>query len=342
MWLITGAAGFIGAHLCRRLLDEGIPVVGVDSLDDYYSPALKRARLHQLIGSGREGFTFHHLDLADRDATLDLLQRTPAPVVVHLAAQAGVRLSIHRPQAYVQANLVGFANVLDGCRRLREAGHLEHLLYASSSSVYGGDERLPFDVHDPSTANHPVSLYAATKRSNELMAHAYAHLYDLPSTSLRFFTVYGSWGRPDMAYWRFAEAILDGRPIQLFGDGSALRDFTYIDDVTGPLIAVARHPARGDAGYAPSAPDPATSAAPWRIMNVGYGGQATVLEMIAILERHIGRAARIERLTQSPGDVPATRADASDLRALAGDVTPTPLEQGLGRFVAWYRSWRQD
>ena len=344
MWLVTGAAGFIGAHLCRDLLRDGLDVVGVDSLDDYYDPQLKRARLRHLVSPAArrpDAFTFHQLDLADRDATRELFERVRPEVVVHLAAQAGVRLSISRPEAYVQANLVGFANVLEGCRRAREAGVLAHLLYASSSSVYGGDDRLPFDTHDPYAGNHPVSLYAATKRSNELMAHAYSHLYGLPTTSLRFFTVYGGWGRPDMAYWRFAEAIVEGRPIELYGDGSAVRDFTYVDDVTAPLARLARQPTLPDETYDPALPDPAGSGAPWRVVNVGYGGQASMTELIRLLELHLQRPARVHHSATSPGDVPSTRAEAADLRRLVPGVTPTPLEQGLRHFVDWYRAWRE-
>jgi UDP-glucuronate 4-epimerase len=327
--LVTGAAGFIGAALCDRLLARGDEVVGVDDLNDYYDVALKEARLARL--TGRPGFAFERLDLADRDATAALFRGGGCEVVVHLAAQAGVRYSLERPDRYVAANLVGFANVLEGCRHARAA----HLVFASSSSVYGLNARLPFAERD--NVDHPVSLYAATKKANELMAHAYAHLFGLPCTGLRFFTVYGPWGRPDMAAFLFARAILEGRPIKVFNDGRMQRDFTYIDDVIDGVVRVIdRPPPRPDSNAAVT---PATSPAPWRIYNIGNHRPVELLRFVQVLEGALGRKATIELAPLQPGDVIATAADIADLARDVGFAPTTPIEEGVRRFVAWYRSY---
>jgi UDP-glucuronate 4-epimerase len=327
--LVTGAAGFIGAALCERLLARGDAVVGVDNLSDYYEVTLKEARLARL--EGRPGFAFERLDLADRAATAALFQRHAFDVVVHLAAQAGVRYSVEHPERYVDANLVGFANVLEGCRHAR----VQHLVFASSSSVYGLNAKLPFAERD--TVDHPVSLYAATKKANELMAHAYAHLFGLPCTGLRFFTVYGPWGRPDMSAFLFTRAILAGRPVKVFNDGRMLRDFTYIDDaIEGVVRVIDRAAPRTD----PTAPtSAATSSAPWRIYNLGNNRPVELLRYIEVLEDALGRKAVIELAPMQPGDVVATAADIADLEEAVGFAPVTPIEEGIRRFVAWYRSY---
>jgi UDP-glucuronate 4-epimerase len=327
--LVTGAAGFIGAALCERLLARGDAVVGVDNLSDYYEVTLKEARLARL--EGRPGFAFERLDLADRAATAALFQRHAFDVVVHLAAQAGVRYSVEHPERYVDANLVGFANVLEGCRHAR----VQHLVFASSSSVYGLNAKLPFAERD--TVDHPVSLYAATKKANELMAHAYAHLFGLPCTGLRFFTVYGPWGRPDMSAFLFTRAILAGRPVKVFNDGRMLRDFTYIDDaIEGVVRVIDRAAPRTD----PTAPtSAATSSAPWRIYNLGNNRPVELLRYIEVLEDALGRKAVIELAPMQPGDVVATAADVTGLEREVGFAPTTPIEEGLRRFVAWYRSY---
>ncbi len=327
--LVTGAAGFIGAALCERLLARGDQVVGVDNLNDYYEVALKEARLARL--TGQPGFAFERLDLADREATARLFRGGGFDVVVHLAAQAGVRYSVERPERYVDANLVGFANVLEGCRQAR----VRHLVFASSSSVYGLNAKLPFAERD--NVDHPVSMYAATKKANELMAHAYAHLFGLPCTGLRFFTVYGPWGRPDMSAFLFARAILEGRPIKVFNDGKMQRDFTYIDDVIeGVVRVIDRTPPQSD----PTAPvSPATSPAPWRIYNIGNNRPVELLRYIQVLEAALGRRAIIELAPLQAGDVVATAADIADLEREVGFAPATPIEEGVRRFVAWYRSY---
>jgi len=327
--LVTGAAGFIGATLCERLLARGDEVVGVDNLSAYYDVALKEARLARL--AGRTGFAFERLDLADRGRTAGLFGAGRLDAVAHLAAQAGVRYSVEHPEQYVDANLVGFANVLEGCRR---AG-VEHLLFASSSSVYGLNAKLPFAERD--NVDHPVSLYAATKKANELMAHAYAHLYGLPCTGLRFFTVYGPWGRPDMSAFLFVRAILDGRPITLFNDGRMRRDFTYIDDIVeGVVRLIDRPPPRRDPAAAVT---PATSTAPWRIYNIGNNQPIELMRYIRVLEDALGRKAQIEFAPLQPGDVVATAADIADLARDAGFRPVTPIEEGVRRFVDWYRAY---
>jgi UDP-glucuronate 4-epimerase len=325
--LVTGAAGFIGFHLCRALLGRGVPVVGVDNLTPYYDPALKRARLAELRALA--GFRFEPLDLADRDTTAALFAELRPRRVVHLAAQAGVRYSLEAPLAYVDANLAGTANVLEGCRHQG----CEHLVFASTSSVYGGNTKLPFKETDP--VDHPVSLYAATKRANELMAHTYAHLYGLPTTGLRFFTVYGPWGRPDMAYFSFAEAIRAGRPLRLYNHGAMRRDFTYVDDVVDAMIRLLDVP---PAPLDRSAPDRST--APFRIYNIGNHTPVALRDFLAILEDRLGARAVVEEAPMQPGDVEATCADVDALAAAVGFAPSTPLAAGLARFVEWFDDWR--
>ena len=303
--LITGAAGFIGFHLASRLLKEGYRVVGVDSLNNYYDPLLKEGRLEILRRDPQ--FRFIKADLADRAVTAALFAENHFPVVLHLAAQAGVRYSLENPDAYVDSNLTAFANVLEGCRH----NGCRHLLFASSSSVYGANTKLPFSVHD--NVDHPVSLYAATKKSNELMAHAYSHLYRIPTTGLRFFTVYGPWYRPDMALYKFADAIVGGQPIKLFNHGDMRRDFTYIDDVVEAILRLIDHIPQGEAAWSGDAPDPGTSSAPWRIYNIGNNKPAELMSVVALLEKALGRTALKEMLPMQPGDVQATFADISDL-----------------------------
>ena len=330
--LVTGAAGFIGYHVARRLLEAGRTVVGLDNLNAYYEPALKEARLAQL--SAFPGFHFEKRDLADRDAMAALFAAHRFPEVVHLAAQAGVRHSLVDPQAYVDANLVGFANVLEGCRH----HGCKHLLYASSSSVYGANTKLPFSTAE--NVDHPLSLYGASKKANEGMAHAYAHLFGLPATGLRFFTVYGPWGRPDMAMWLFADAILEGRPIKLFNRGAMRRDFTYIDDVVEAVVRLIERPAQANPEWSGDRPDPATSSAPWRLYNIGNNKPVEVTEVVRLIEEALGRKAERELLPMQPGDVPETYADVNDLEAAVGFAPKTPIAEGVRRFIAWFREYR--
>ena len=329
--LVSGAAGFIGFGLARHLLAAGRPVIGVDSVNDYYDPALKQARLREL--GIHPHFIFHRLDLADRSATEKLFGSRRFPRVVHLAAQAGVRYSLQNPHAYLDANLAGFLNVLEGCR----ASGTQHLIFASSSSVYGANTRLPFSVHD--NVDHPISLYAATKKANESMAHAYSKLYGLPATGLRFFTVYGPWGRPDMAIFIFTKAILEGRPIRLFNHGRMRRDFTYIDDVVSAIARLIDRPPRGDPSWSGEAPDPSSSSAPWRIYNIGNNRSVEVTAVVDLIESALGRRAIRELTAIQPGDVPDTRADIDDLARDVGFRPATPIEEGIRRFVAWYRAF---
>jgi UDP-glucuronate 4-epimerase len=329
--LITGAAGFIGFSLARHLLEAGRAVVGVDSINDYYDPALKNARLAVL--NEFEKFAFHKVDLAERRAVERIFAEGEFGPVVHLAAQAGVRYSLKNPYAYLDANLAGFLNVLEGCRHRRTG----HLVFASSSSVYGGNTRLPFSVHD--NVDHPISLYAATKKANELMAHAYSHLYGLPATGLRFFTVYGPWGRPDMAMYIFAKAISEGQPIRLFNRGEMRRDFTYIDDVVeavkrviGKIPAKTGLPSSGNL-------DPSTSTAPWRIYNIGNNRPVEVPRVVTLLEQELGRKAKIELVPMQPGDVPETCAEIDNLMREVGFRPVTSIEDGVRKFVAWYRQY---
>jgi UDP-glucuronate 4-epimerase len=329
--LVTGAAGFIGSQLSKRLLDNGINVVGLDNLNPYYSVKLKEDRLAQLEGHPR--FTFARLDLADRAGMERLFAANRFDVVVNLAAQAGVRYSLKNPQAYIEANIVGFTNILEGCRH----HGVKHLVFASSSSVYGANTKMPFSVHD--NVDHPVSLYAASKKANELMAHTYSHLYGLPCTGLRFFTVYGPWGRPDMALFLFTDAILKGRPIQVFNHGRMQRDFTYIDDIVEGVVRVmGRLPAPNPA-WSGERPDPGTSYAPYKIYNIGNNQPVELNTFIATIESVLGRTAQKEFLDMQPGDVPATYADVDDLMADVGFKPATPIREGIEHFVAWYKSY---
>jgi len=329
--LVTGAAGFIGFHLCRRLLADGKLVAGLDNMNDYYDVNLKRARM--AILQGRERFRFVEQDLSDREGMASLFERERFDGVVNLAAQAGVRHSLTHPHTYVQANLVGFLNVLEGCRHHQ----VRHLVYASSSSVYGANTAMPFSVHH--NVDHPVSLYAATKKANELMAHTYSHLYRLPTTGLRFFTVYGPWGRPDMALFLFTQAILEGRPICVFNHGEMQRDFTYIDDIVEGVARVLEHVPAPDPAWDPARPDPARSSAPYGLFNIGNNQPVKLLTFIEVLEQALGKEARKTFMDIQPGDVPATYADIEDLGNAVGFRPKTPIEEGIRAFVAWYREY---
>jgi UDP-glucuronate 4-epimerase len=331
--LVTGAAGFIGFHVAQRLLSTGREVVGLDVVNSYYDPKLKEARLDIL--KRHPNFSFVKLDLADRAATRLLFAQRRFPVVVHLAAQAGVRHSLERPHAYVDANLEGFTNVLEGCRH----SGCQHLVFASSSSVYGANTKLPFSVQD--NVDHPISLYAASKKANELMAHAYSHLYRIPATGLRFFTVYGPWGRPDMAMFIFAKAIVEGRSIKLFNHGKMRRDFTYVDDVSQAIVRLIDRPPQGDPNWDGSRPDPATSSAPWRIYNIGNNRPEDLMYVVSLLEKEFGRTALKEMLPMQPGDVEATYADVSDLERDIGFRPATAIEDGIARFATWYREYHK-
>jgi UDP-glucuronate 4-epimerase len=329
--LVTGAAGFVGFHAARRLLDEGYRVVGADSLTPYYDVALKEARIAELMS--RERFALERVDLADEGAARSLFERHGPTRVIHLAAQPGVRKALTDPAPYVRSNVVAFLNVLEGCRH----GGVEHLVYASSSSVYGANRKLPFSEHDP--ADHPVSLYAATKKANEAMAHSYAHLFGLRATGLRFFTVYGPWGRPDMAVYAFTDAIARGRPIEVAHGGRVWRDFTYVDDIVEGIVRVLARPAAADPGWNPEAPDPATAGVPHRLYNIGNDSPEELNALIEHIEAALGRSAtRIER-PLPPGDVLETRADVTDLRRDVGFAPATPLKEGVRRFVEWYRTY---
>ena len=329
--LVTGAAGFIGAAVSERLLGRGDQVVGVDNLNDYYDVRLKQARLARL--QGRPGFSFQRLELADTNAVAQLFAEAQPARVVHLAAQAGVRYSLRNPHAYVGANLAAFVNVLEGCRTI----HAGHLVFASSSSVYGASTQMPFSVHQP--ADHPLSLYGATKKSNELMAHAYSHLFDLPMTGLRFFTVYGPWGRPDMSLFLFTRAILAGEPIDVYNQGEHQRDFTYIDDIVEGVVRVLDRPATRDPAWSSAAPDPGAGAGPYRLYNIGNNNPIPLLRYIEVIEATLGRKAQRNYLPMQPGDVQATWADVSDLVKEFGYAPQTSIEDGVARFVAWYRDY---
>ena len=325
--LVTGAAGFIGYHTSLRLLERGDTVLGLDSLSDYYDVSLKHSRLDRLRPYDR--FRFIHLDVAER-AILDVFQKERFDRVVHLAAQAGVRYSLINPHAYIESNVVGFLNILEGCRH----NPVEHLVYASSSSVYGANTRMPFAVHD--NVDHPVSLYAASKKSNELMAHCYSHLYGIPTTGLRFFTVYGPWGRPDMALFLFTKAILEGRAIDVFNHGRMQRDFTYIDDIVEGVVRVTDTPATPNARWSGDTPDPATSRAPYRLYNIGNNSPVQLGRLIEVLEEALGRTAQKRMLDMQPGDVAATYADVENLERDVGFRPSTSIEEGVRRFVDWY------
>lgn len=348
-FLITGAAGFIGFFLSKALLEEGASVIGIDNLNDYYDVKLKKDRLDLLIPY--DHFTFHRMDIADREAMRELFSNHRFDVVVNLAAQAGVRYSLENPDAYIDANVVGFANILEGCRATRP----DHLIYASSSSVYGMNEKIPFSTED--RVDHPVSLYAATKKSNELLAHAYSHLFHLPVTGLRFFTVYGPWGRPDMAYFKFAKAIVEGTPIDVYNHGQMKRDFTYIDDIVQGIIKLIDHPPEkstpsgntdfdidktintSDEEKSPSKTDPAK--APYALYNIGNNTSVSLMEFIETLESLLGRKAQKNMLPMQPGDVPMTYANIDPLKKVTGFQPNTELKEGLSHFVKWYEKYVQ-
>ena len=331
--LVTGAAGFIGYHLSERFLARGDSVTGLDNLNDYYSVALKHARLERL--QQRSHFRFLQADLADRDALAALFATQEFDAVVNLAAQAGVRYSLENPRAYIDSNIVGFGNILECCRQHA----IGHLVYASSSSVYGMNTRMPFSVHD--NVDHPVSLYAASKKANELMAHSYSHLFALPTTGLRFFTVYGPWGRPDMALFLFTRAILAGEPVQVFNEGNMLRDFTYIDDIVEGVVRVTDQPARPNPHWDPATPDPGTSSAPYRLYNIGNNAPVSLNVFIEAIESSLGKTAKRKLLPMQPGDVPATCADIDDLFEAVGYRPTTEIGEGIDRFVTWYREHMQ-
>lgn len=331
--LVTGAAGFIGYHTSERLLARGDEVVGLDNVNDYYDPTLKEARIARL--SAKPGFRLFRMDLADRDGVARLFREERFDRVINLAAQAGVRYSITNPHAYIESNLVGFINILEGCRHTG----VQHLTYASSSSVYGANTAMPFSVHQ--NIDHPVSLYAATKKANELMAHTYSHLYGLPTTGLRFFTVYGPWGRPDMAMFLFTKAILEGQPIDVFNHGKMQRDFTYIDDIVEGVIRTSDHTAEPNPAWNSDAPDPATSKAPYRIYNIGNNNPVELMYLIETIEKSLGRVAEKRMLPLQPGDVPATYANVDALVRDVGFAPQTPIETGVANFVAWYREYFQ-
>ena len=329
--LVTGAAGFIGYHLSKRLLQEGLDVIGLDNLNDYYDVQLKKDRLAQLTPSPR--FAFVYLDLADREGMKKLFEQQRPTVVVHLAAQVGVRYSVENPHAYVDSNLVGFIHILEGCRH----HGVRHLVFASSSSVYGANTRLPFSEHH--SIDHPVSLYAATKKANELMAHAYASLYQLPCTGLRFFTVYGPWGRPDMALFRFTKAILEDNPLEVYNHGKMKRDFTYIDDIIEGIHRIIHKTPAPAPTWDGCNPDPATSYAPYRVYNIGNNHPVGLMEFIQILEAAIEKKAKINFLPLQAGDIEATYADVDDLMADVGFAPSTSPQEGIARFVEWYRNY---
>jgi UDP-glucuronate 4-epimerase len=325
--LVTGAAGFIGLHVAQRLLQQGHAVVGIDNMNAYYDPSLKEARLSIL--RNHDKFAFEKLDIAKQDDLFGLFKQHRFGRVIHLAAQPGVRYSIEHPHVYASANLDGFLNILEGCRH----NGCKHLLYASSSSVYGANKKVPFSIHD--SVDHPVSLYAATKKANELMAHSYSHLYGLPCTGLRFFTVYGPWGRPDMATYLFADAIANGRPIKLFNNGNMRRDFTYVDDVAEAIVRLMDHPPQANGGSF----DPGSSAAPWRVYNIGNNKPEELMKVVGLFEQELGRTAEKQLLPMQPGDVLETYADIDDLTRAIGFKPKTSIEEGIRKTVAWYRDY---
>jgi UDP-glucuronate 4-epimerase len=330
-WLITGAAGFIGMHVCLRLLTRGDIVIGIDNLNDYYDVNLKYARLARL--QTHEAFYFNNIDVSDNDSIRIFFEQVKPSAVIHLAAQAGVRYSLHNPQAYINSNIVGFTNILEGCRN----NSIEHLVYASSSSVYGSNTNLPFSEHH--NVDHPVSLYAATKKSNELLAHTYSHIFNLPTTGLRFFTVYGPWGRPDMALFIFTRSILAGVPIEVFNSGNMMRDFTFIDDIVEGIIRVADKPATANSIFDSFKPDPATSDAPYRLFNIGNNKPTPLIDYIGALENELGVKAIKKYMPIQPGDVPATAANTDELEAWVGFKPNTSVKEGVAQFVKWYRTY---
>lgn len=329
--LVTGAAGFIGFHLTQRLLARGDEVVGLDDLNDYYRVQLKHDRLSQLVG--QDGFRFVEMNLADRERMPGVFKSEQFDVVINLAAQAGVRYSLENPHAYIDSNVVGFTNILEGCRH----SGVKHLVYASSSSVYGGNTTMPFSIHH--NVDHPISLYAATKKANELMAHTYSHLYDLPTTGLRFFTVYGPWGRPDMALFLFTEAIVSGKPINVFNNGKMRRDFTYVADIVEGIMRVADNTPTENPEWSSATPDPATSASPYRVYNIGNNQPVELMHLIEVLEDCLGMKAEKNFMSMQPGDVPATFADVDDLIRDVDFKPATPIETGVANFVEWYREY---
>jgi UDP-glucuronate 4-epimerase len=326
--LVTGAAGFIGMHTSLKLLARGDDVIGIDNLNDYYEVSLKEARLARLQANPK--FAFHQLDIADRDAVAALFSTVRPDRVINLAAQAGVRYSLTNPHAYIDANIQGFINILEGCRH----NQVEHLIYASSSSVYGGNTKLPFSEHD--NIDHPVSLYAATKKANELMAHTYSHLFGLPTTGLRFFTVYGPWGRPDMALFLFTKAILNNQPIDVFNNGDMIRDFTYVDDIVEGMVRLLDQPAKPDPNFNSDEPDPATSNVPYRVFNIGNNQPTRLVDYIAAIEKSLGTEAKKNFLPMQPGDVKSTAADTKNLDAWVQFRPDTAVELGVSKFVDWY------
>lgn len=332
--LVTGAAGFIGYHVTLQLLARGDEVVGLDNMNNYYDVSLKESRLNNIKNSkNANAFTFLQADISDRIAIEEIFKKQKFNKVINLAAQAGVRYSLENPHAYIESNIIGFTNVLEGCRH----NNVEHLVYASSSSVYGANESMPFSVHD--NVDHPLSLYAATKKANELMAHTYSNLYELPTTGLRFFTVYGPWGRPDMALFLFTRAILDGKPIDVFNYGKHRRDFTFIDDIVEGVIRTMDHTAEVNESWQASNPDPATSKAPYRLYNIGSNNPIELMRYIEILEENLGKVAKKNLLPLQPGDVPATFADVDALIADVGYKPATPVEEGIEKFVNWYKDY---
>lgn len=329
--LVTGAAGFIGSSLSIRLLEAGHTVLGIDNLNDYYEVSLKEARLKRLIQ--HSGFSFQKIDISDRKGTLSLFESQQFPIVYNLAAQVGVRYALENPSAYIDTNLAGFGNILEGCLRSKT----EHLIFASSSSVYGGNMKQPFSEHH--STEHPISLYAATKKANELMAHSYAHIYGLPTTGLRFFTVYGPWGRPDMALFKFANHIIKNKPIPVFGGGNMIRDFTFIDDIVESLVRIMDKKPVPNTGWDGQSPDPATSTAPYRIYNIGNKNPVPLMRYIEVLEECLGQKAIKEFLPQQAGDMQSTYADTEELEKLTGFKPKTSIEEGIRKFVDWYREY---
>ena len=331
--LVTGAAGFIGSHLSNSLLNKGYTVFGIDNLNDYYDVSLKKSRLENLIKN--DLFTFLEIDIANKKAIEDIFKNHKFDKVVNLAAQAGVRYSIKNPHAYIESNILGFMNILEGCRH----NEVKHLVYASSSSVYGANETMPFSVHD--NVDHPLSLYAATKKSNELMAHTYSHLYELPTSGLRFFTVYGPWGRPDMALFMFTKAILEDKPIDVFNHGNMMRDFTYVDDIVNGIERLLDKNAESNKRWSGKNPDPGTSRAPWKIYNIGNSDPIKLLDFIKAIEASTGKKAIINKMPMQPGDVPATYADILTLKKDVGYEPSTSINEGVANFVKWYREYFQ-
>jgi UDP-glucuronate 4-epimerase len=332
--LVTGAAGFIGFHVSMRLLQQGYTVIGLDNMSDYYDIQLKEDRIKQLETD--EAFAFLRLDLADRAGMEDLYAAYHFDRVINLAAQAGVRYSLENPHTYIDSNVMGFLHVLEGCRRT----NVPHLVFASSSSVYGLNSKMPFSVHD--NVDHPISLYAATKKANELMAHTYSHLYGIPTTGLRFFTVYGPWGRPDMALFLFTRSILTGLPIQIFNNGQMQRDFTYIDDIVEGVVRVMNHIPETDPAWTGEAPDPGSSPAPYRLYNIGNKNPVQLMEFVGAIENKLGKKAEKEFLPMQPGDVPATCADVNDLNQAVGFKPSTPLKEGIEKFIEWYLDYYEN